>query len=94
MAKRSSLNSEHRLLSRQAVELLFREDVASQLDMCSKDVQSSFEFEEQEVTPLRQVQLQEQKQGQSAELINCAAYVIQALSSLCQTLIMCFQWEM
>ena len=32
------------------------------------------------------MQLQEQMEGQSAELSNCAAYVNQALSSLYQTL--------
>ncbi len=60
------------------------------VQMCSQKIESGW----QEVTPLRQVQLQKQKEGQSAELINLEAYVIQALSSLCQTLLITFYWEM
>ncbi len=58
--------------------------------MCSADVQSRFEFEWQELTPLIQVQLWEQIDGQSAELTNCAAYVIDALSRLYQASLMYF----
>ena len=63
---------ERRVLSRQAVELLFRVDVASQLCMCAMSCHV-LNLNRQEVTPLRQVQLQEQKEGRIAGLINCAA---------------------
>ena len=63
---------ECRVLSRLAVELLFRVDVASQLCMCVMSCHFRF-LNRQEVTPLRQVQLQERKEGCIASLINCAA---------------------
>ncbi len=68
--------------------------LVSQLDMCSADVLSIFEIGLEKVTPLRWVQVQKQKERQSTQLINCAAYVVQAPLSLWQFYICILQGEM
>jgi hypothetical protein len=60
------------LLSHMDDESLFRVDITSQLCMCVMSC-PFFRLMRQEVTPLRQVQLQEQKEGRIATLINSAA---------------------